>query len=520
MKNYFAYIRVSTLKQGEGASLEAQKEAIASFAERNNLTITKWFEEKETAAKQGRPIFTQMIKDLRKRDVDGLIVHKLDRLTRNLTEYARIGELIDEGLMLHTAIDSLDVQSRGGRLTAEIQAVIAADYVRNLREETIKGLQGRLKQGFYPFRAPIGYLDNGKAKYKTFDPVRAPLVRHAFELYASGGYSLRVLLAEMQRLGLQSRDGKRLTLTGLDTMLSNPFYCGVIRIKRTGKSYQGGHEKLISPALFKRVEDIKSHRCRPKVTKHNHRYRGLFRCAICDGAMVPELQRGNCYYRCRTQNCLTKSVREDSLSQELDRCLKPFGLSDAQMARAFEIVEQWVASDPDQANTSTTQLELGKLGERKDRLTDALLDRLIDKAEYQRRMQRLALEEAQLREVIENRVTPAQKAERFRRMCEHLKSLQTSHGLANRFEERQLLEMATANRTVERKNIRLEPREWVSQTHNAVAVLSGAPDTDTERTLTSLSKIANNFETEENKLANRSITKKAREDWLHLRRAA
>ena len=52
--------------------------------------------------------------------------------------------------------------SRG--LTADIQAVIAADYVRNLREECKKGIDGRLKQGLTPWAAPIGYLDQGGGK--------------------------------------------------------------------------------------------------------------------------------------------------------------------------------------------------------------------------------------------------------------------------------------------------------------------------------------------------------------------
>ena len=51
MKTCFGYIRVSTQKQGEGVSLEAQKDAIVAFASRQNLTISRWFEEKETAAK-------------------------------------------------------------------------------------------------------------------------------------------------------------------------------------------------------------------------------------------------------------------------------------------------------------------------------------------------------------------------------------------------------------------------------------------------------------------------------------
>ncbi|MBL0001831.1 MAG: recombinase family protein [Sphingomonadales bacterium] len=53
MKRCFGYVRVSTVKQGDGVSLEAQREAILAFASRNNIEITQWFEEKETAAKRG-----------------------------------------------------------------------------------------------------------------------------------------------------------------------------------------------------------------------------------------------------------------------------------------------------------------------------------------------------------------------------------------------------------------------------------------------------------------------------------
>ena len=62
MRNVYAYIRVSTLKQGEhGSSLTEQRFAIEGYAKRHNLTIIEWFEEKETAAKRGRTIFTHML---------------------------------------------------------------------------------------------------------------------------------------------------------------------------------------------------------------------------------------------------------------------------------------------------------------------------------------------------------------------------------------------------------------------------------------------------------------------------
>src|SRR4029450_11873410 len=148
MKNYLGYVRVSTAKQGEqGVSLQEQREAIVRYAERNGLGIMEWFEERETAAKRGRPIFAKMLKLLKRGKASGVIIHKIDRSARNLKDWADLGQLIDEGIDVRFSQESLDLNTRGGRLSADIQAVVAADFIRNLREETRKGFYGRLKQG-------------------------------------------------------------------------------------------------------------------------------------------------------------------------------------------------------------------------------------------------------------------------------------------------------------------------------------------------------------------------------------
>src|ERR1041384_8566328 len=135
LKRYFSYIRVSTLRQGQhGTSLTEQREAIKRYAQRWNLTIIEEFEEKETAAKFGRPIFNRMLKALKRGQADGVLIHKIDRSARNLRDWADLGELIDQGIEVHFANESLDLHSRAGRLSADIQAVVAADYIRHLRE--------------------------------------------------------------------------------------------------------------------------------------------------------------------------------------------------------------------------------------------------------------------------------------------------------------------------------------------------------------------------------------------------
>jgi DNA invertase Pin-like site-specific DNA recombinase len=153
MNKFLGYIRVSTTRQGEqGVSLQQQREAITRHAQRSGFELVQWYEEQETAAKRGRPVFGRMLKDLQKGRARGVIIHKIDRSARNLKDWADLGELIDKGIEVHFANESLDLNSRGGRLSADIQAVVASDFIRNLREETKKGFYGRLKQGLLPMR--------------------------------------------------------------------------------------------------------------------------------------------------------------------------------------------------------------------------------------------------------------------------------------------------------------------------------------------------------------------------------
>jgi site-specific DNA recombinase len=293
MRHVYAYIRVSTQKQGEtGSSLAEQRIAIDVYAKRNNLTIVEWFEEQETAAKRGRAIFTAMLALLLKGRAHGVIIHKIDRGARNLRDWADLGALIDRGIEVHFAHESLDMQSRGGRLAADIQAVVAADYIRNLRDEVKKGFYGRLRQGLYPLPAPIGYRDQGRGLPKVPDPVMGPLVQHAFALYETGRYNLRTLGSEMHRRGLRNRRGGRVTRTGLSTMLNNSFYIGLIFIRRTGESFSGAHEPLVRKSQFDRVQKVLRGRTKNSGLKHEFRYRKTLRCSHCGYNLIAELQKG------------------------------------------------------------------------------------------------------------------------------------------------------------------------------------------------------------------------------------
>ncbi|MEM9010619.1 MAG: recombinase family protein [Pseudomonadota bacterium] len=462
MKTGFGYIRVSTQKQGEGVSLDAQRDAIAEFAASRQITIVAWFAEMETAAKGGRPVFNDMLRQLRRGKADALIMHKIDRSARNMTDWSRVSELPTRGVEIHFAGEGLDYSSRGGRLAANLQAVIAEDYIFNLREETIKGLRGRLKQGLYPFRAPIGYRDNGRGQPKAPCPEKAPLVRQVFELYASGRYSIPTLQAEMARRGLRNHAGKPVSKHGIETILNNPFYCGLIEIKRTGDTYDGVHEPITSAQTFRQVQEIKRGKAGKKVTRHNHLYRGLFRCAGCQTSMIPERQKGHVYYRCQRPDCPTNTVREDRLEAEIVAAYKRLQLAPDDAADLLRDWQAWLDKDQRREHLQSIDLRIAQTTERLARLTDLLLDGALDRREHDDRKRQLKIDLAALQEARASAAQSDLSDALLEKFLELITSLAELHIRLEPDEKRCLVENSFSNRTVSANRPVLEPYSWLT----------------------------------------------------------
>lgn len=462
MNTYFGYIRVSTAKQGtHGVSLAEQKAAIERYAARSGLSIGQWFEERETAAKRGRPVFGRMLGLLRNGDARGAIIHKIDRSARNLKDWADLGDLIDAGVEVHFAADALDLNSRGGRLSADIQAVVAADYIRNLRDEAKKGIYGRLKQGIYPFRAPLGYVDQGGGKCKTLDPKTAPLVRLAFELYATRSYSLEALGAALHARGLQRRNGDPLAPQALSDILNNPFYAGVIRIKPSRTTFKGLHEPLVSWSLFEHVGRVLRGKGVLRLVRHDFTFRKMISCGLCQNTLVGERQKGRVYYRCHTRDCMMTTIREDRLQAHIRALLtrielRPEELDEARMYLEARREEGAVNAEE---TRRAAQLALDNARSRLDRLTDAYVDALLDKAVFEERRGRLVREIARLEEALRSEGTAQQEEEaRLSRVLELAKNVVSGYDLADAGGQREILENVFSNCVASPKSVEIRLR--------------------------------------------------------------
>lgn len=459
--------------------------AIEQYARRYGLIITEWFEERETAAKRGRPIFSQMLKLLRRGKACGVIIHKIDRSARNLKDWAGLGEMIDAGVEVHFANESLDLNTRGGRLSADIQAVVAADYIRNLREETKKGFYGRLKQGLYPLPAPIGYLDRGKGKPKQLDPVMGPLVAQAFQLYSTGRYSLHRLVEEMTARGLRNRQNRKLSITGISTVLNNPFYSGVIRIRKTGELLSGIHHPLIGKSLFDRVQDILSGKTVDRQTHHDLLFRRMVKCRNCNYSLIGERQKGHTYYRCHTQACFRKTIREERINTAIVRAFSLLNLDNEEL----DHVETWfVSAQSNQAELLTSglqqcRLQLDQIRSRRDRLTDAYLDGTLDKQAFDERRKSLVNEEASVRERLRSlEAGGADGLGRAKKFLELIKSASNLYEKANTAEKRELLKELTSNLTATAENIAVTLKTEAELIATRYETANGVPRRDVRRT--------------------------------------
>lgn len=484
---YFSYIRVSTQRQGQsGTSLAEQQSAIERYAQRFNLAIVKRFEEMETAAKLGRPTFLEMLKALRRGQADGVIIHKIDRSARNLKDWADLGTLIDSGLEVHFAGESLDLSSRGGRLSADIQAVVASDYIRNLREEVKKGFYGRLKQGLYPKPAPIGYLNKGAGKPKEPDPLRAPLIREAFRMYSTGKYSLSSLAEKITEMGLRTKTENPVSKNGINTILKNSFYTGLIKIVKTGEVYSGIHQPLIAGQLFDKVQSVLSGRQADGKQSHYFIFRRLLTCAQCRYKLIAERQKGYVYYRCQTTDCPQKTVREEMIEKELLNCLKRFEFNREENRYLQKAIKTKYGEleTLKQNRLQTLNLQLEKCRQRLSKLTDFFIDGVIERELFIERKNNLVREEKTLREEISNfdeiQKTALTGAEQF---LELVNRACLSYKWGKEEEKRELVKMAISNFFVNGKKVSIKlnlPFEMVVNRHR---VPYGGPLRDAPRTL-------------------------------------
>ena len=182
--NTILYARVSTERQAEkDLSIPAQLEAMRAYANSRNWSIVHEYIEPGFSARGiERPVLQDMLLAVRRQvpKIDVVLVHKVDRLARDVYGHATIRALLKRhGVALASVVENVD-DTVSGQLVENIMASIAQFYSANLGEETKKGMRMMVEKGGWPHRPPKGYQmvrgEDGKSR-PVPEEAQAPLVR-------------------------------------------------------------------------------------------------------------------------------------------------------------------------------------------------------------------------------------------------------------------------------------------------------------------------------------------------------
>ncbi|HEX9410574.1 MAG TPA: recombinase family protein, partial [Actinomycetota bacterium] len=278
------------------------------------------------------------------RSIEHLVVHKLDRLARNLEDHVSVrAALRKAGVQLHSVTESLE-ESASGKLVEGILASIAEFYSANLSQEIRKGIDQKAAQGGWPTVAPIGYRNvrregGGRRGEALLEPdEKAPLVAWAFDRYATGSFTLARLTEALAEKGLRNRRGSPPWVSTVHAMLRNPVYAGVVRWK--GVDHQGRHTPLVARGVFDRVQQVLDAHSTggERGWKHDHYLKGTLFCAGCGSRLYYVVAKGRFgYFRCVGRNTRRRRCSQGGYvpARELERAVEDL-YADIRIPRALE----------------------------------------------------------------------------------------------------------------------------------------------------------------------------------------
>ncbi len=336
--------RVSTEEQKEaGNSLPAQVERLKSYCKRKGYSIVETFSFDESAYKTKRDEFDRILEFLKINNKEKVVIcfDKVDRFSRNVFDkrVSALYELAMKGeIELHFVSDSLVINSEISateKFHFGINLGLAKYYSDAISDNVKRANEQKIRKGEFPGKAHIGYKNiklQDESKDIIVDQERAFLIKKAFELYATGKFSMKSLTQEMNIRGLRNYpSNKKITTSQIHKILRDHFYYGMMLWK--DHLYQHKYEPIITKDLFKQVQEVidSFNRQNFKRTNKPYIFRGMIKCKECGCSISPELKKGKyVYYHCTNYHKKHKKldwINQDDLLKQVKKLLKSIKLS-------------------------------------------------------------------------------------------------------------------------------------------------------------------------------------------------
>jgi len=354
--HYCLYARKSSEDdERQALSIDSQIKEMTMVAKRDKLDIVEIRRESHSAKDSGqRPVFSQLITDIRNGTFTGIVTWAPDRLSRNAGDLGSLVDLMDQGVLK-------EIRTTGQKFTnspnEKFLLMILCSQAKlendNRGINVKRGLKNKREPGVRPGVAPLGYLnerslDRNKGRI-VIDPIRAPTIKQLFRFVAERGASGRTLLKWLNtEANFKTRGDKRITLSGVYRILGNPFYYGMFEYPKGGDNwYKGTHEPIITKELFEEVRSMLAVAPKARPGTKEFAFIKMLKCGNCGNGVTAEekfkkLRDGTIckyiYYHCSRfdQTCKQPYLREDDLLAQLLEIIDKIDLDKSGMRKKLE----------------------------------------------------------------------------------------------------------------------------------------------------------------------------------------
>ena len=348
---YCLYARKSTEQEDKQAlSIESQVKEMLALAERDGLEVVEIKREAHSSKEVGqRPVYNELISEIRQGKFNGILTWAPDRLSRNAGDLGAVVDLMDQGL-LH------EIRTYGQKFTnnpnEKFLLMILGSQAKlendNKMVNVKRGLRARCEMGLWPSVPPTGYLSHTDRNRKcevVIDVHRAPVIKQMFEKVAYDGWSGRKLFKWLSHdINFKTKHGKPLTLSNIYIILKSSFYYGEFEYpKGSGQWYKGIHEPVITKDLYLQVQDKITSDYTVRVQDKEFAFTRMITCGLCGSGVTADekfkkLKDGTTnryvYYGCtkfKDKNCPCGYVREEELIEQLANILDTVSLDEIGM---------------------------------------------------------------------------------------------------------------------------------------------------------------------------------------------
>lgn len=309
-------------------------------AKRDGIEVSEIRRESHSAKQSfTRPVFIQLIEDIRCEKFNGILTWAPDRLSRNAGDLGALVDLMDLGKLAEIRTHGQTFRNSPNEKFLLMILCSQAKLENDNRSVNVKrGLRAKCEMGYRPGITPLGYI-NLKYEIKgekrvVLDPKRAPVIREMFEKCAEGcsGRDLLHWINEIK--GFRTKSGKKVALSAIYVMLHNPYYAGRFEFpKASGKWYTVKHQSIISRKLWKEVQEKLTVEPKSKPGTKVFDFTKMLTCGSCGSGVTAEEKfkdiidgtvRRYVYYHCtkaRNPNCEEPYIREENLVNQLVKIL-------------------------------------------------------------------------------------------------------------------------------------------------------------------------------------------------------